>query len=100
VKKHSNSSTADTGFQPLIEAELLKLYGPVLTSQEISKILGFSTVHALRQAVLKGRLEIPLFRMAGKRGRFALTKEIASYVVSQRMALETSDGKKTHGVNE
>ena len=68
----------------VIEADLNQRHGPKLHGKALVEILGYSSSAALRQAVLKGRVTVPLFTPEKRRGRWALTREVALWLAEQR----------------
>ncbi|MEX0297273.1 pyocin activator PrtN family protein [Pseudomonas putida] len=59
-------------------------YGVMLGSKDLWHVLGFPSANAFRQAISRGTLQIPLFEVKNRRGRFALTKDVAEWIASQR----------------
>jgi len=68
-----------------IEASLLGKYGPVLTGDVLRLTLGYSTMGALRQAASVGNLPVPTFTPKNRRGRFALSMDVAKWLASERL---------------
>jgi len=68
----------------VLEADLLRLYGPMLTGDSLRQALGYSTMDALRQAIFRKTIPIPLFQLENRRGRFALVKDVASWLAEER----------------
>lgn len=75
---------AQRELQQALENDLLRLYGPVLTGEDLQKVLGYRTRDAYRQAVARKVVPVPLFEMAQRRGKFALAKDVACYLARQR----------------
>lgn len=68
-----------------LESQLLHLYGsPVLTGEELKSALGFKSLDALRQAIARKTMPVPLFTMENRRGKYALVKDIAHYLATMR----------------
>ncbi len=65
--------------------DLSRLYGPVLTGSALQKALGYRSGDAFRQAVCRNSVPVPLFCIANRRGKFALAKEVASWLAQQRL---------------
>lgn len=65
--------------------DLSRLYGPVLTGAALQKALGYRSGDAFRQAVCRNSVPVPLFSIANRRGKFALAKEVASWLAQQRL---------------
>ncbi|WP_144410128.1 hypothetical protein [Chromobacterium vaccinii] len=62
---------------------LTKLYGPLLPSRELWKIFGYASPAAYRQARARKSLPIEEFEIEGRRGYFALTYNVASWLAAQ-----------------
>lgn len=68
-----------------LEAQLLQLYGsPVLSGDDLKAALGFNSLDALRQAIARKTLPVLLFTMKNRRGKYALTKDVARYLAKER----------------
>jgi hypothetical protein len=65
--------------------DLSRLYGPVLTGAALQKALGYRSGDAFRQAVCRNSVPVPLFSIPNRRGKFALAKEVASWLAEQRL---------------
>lgn len=64
--------------------QLVDCYGPLVGGRELRGLLGFKTAPALQRAIRMQLLGAPLFRIKGRRGVFALTAEIASWLLEER----------------
>ena len=76
--------------EPLVQElqEILtRLYGPLLASRDLWKLLGFTNPAAYRQARLRQRIPVVEFEIEGRRGRFALTQDVARWLAEQRLAI-------------
>lgn len=71
---------------------MLKQFGPLMGGDELHKALGFSNSAAFGQALRQGRVSISVFEIAGRRGKFALTEDVANWVLS----LPLQEGKSAH----
>ncbi|WP_153013405.1 hypothetical protein [Aquitalea pelogenes] len=90
--------TQQTGPDRLTEElqdTLTRLYGPLLASRDLWKLLGYASPAAYRQARARKRLPVAEFEIEGRRGRFALTRDVARWLAQQR--LTSSSTKKTEG---
>ncbi|MET0116426.1 MAG: hypothetical protein ABW090_03275 [Sedimenticola sp.] len=67
-----------------LEADLLREYGPVLTGNSLRKALGYPSLEALRQAVARDKVPVPVFSVPNRRGKFALSKDVAQWLAEQR----------------
>jgi hypothetical protein len=69
-----------------IEQGLHERHGPMLGGAALYRALGFPTAAAMRQAVSRGRVPVPLFDIENRRGRFALTRDVALWLARCRAA--------------
>lgn len=69
-----------------LESSLLRELGPVLGGAALARALGYRTQAAFRTAALRGQVPVPLFYLAGRRGRFALTRDVAYWLADARSA--------------
>lgn len=56
----------------------------MLGGAALCRALGFPTAAAMRQAVSRGRVPVPLFEIEKRRGRFALTRDVALWLARCR----------------
>lgn len=68
-----------------IEQSLHERHGPMLSGAALYRALGFPTAAAMRQAVSRGRVPVPLFDIETRRGRFALTRDVALWLARCRV---------------
>jgi len=68
-----------------LEEDLLNLYGPMVYGKALYKSLGYGSGDAFRQAVSRKIVPVPVFPIKGRRGKFALTKEVAHWLARQRI---------------
>ena len=68
------------------EQGLLQRYGPIVGQDELRQALGYASQDAFRQALARGRLPVPVFSIAGRRGKYALSKDIALWLAQLRHA--------------
>lgn len=64
---------------------LTKIYGPLLASRDLWKILGFASPAAYRQSRTRGQLPITEFKIEGRRGKFALTLDVANWLFETKI---------------
>ena len=76
------SSLAETR-QTHIYQDLLERYGPLLTGQALRSSLGYPSQAAFRQSLSRNTTPVRTFRIPGRRGRFALTLDVAKWLVAQ-----------------
>jgi hypothetical protein len=78
------SSLAD-----LLEQDLYARYGsPLLGGEALRVALGYPSAEALRQAMSRGTIPVPVFAIAHRRGKFALAKDVAIWLAKVRQAAE------------
>lgn len=79
-----------------LEADLFGQYGPLLGGGELIRALGYPTARAFQQAVVRDLVDVQVFSIRRRRGKFALTKEVAAWLAAQRLgrgeSLEQSGG--------
>lgn len=61
-------------------AFLLQRYGPLLTREDLVKVLGFPTPAAFDRYQQRGHLELRLVRPPNRRGVFAHASDVARYL--------------------
>lgn len=67
-----------------LENDLITRYGPVLTGDVLIQALGYISKDAFRQSVIRKTVGVQLFEMDNRRGKYALTTEVASYLAEKR----------------
>jgi hypothetical protein len=67
-----------------LEADLLKEYGPMLSGAPLRNALGYKTADAFRQAFCRGTLPVPVFPIKRRRGKYALSKDVALWLAELR----------------
>lgn len=78
----------------LLERELMHRYGPMVSNDNLRLALGYSSKEAFRQAISRKTVPIPIFDIEYRRGKFALVKDVAVWLATQRerAANEAGDG--------
>lgn len=82
--KESNETPEVTELSRALEAELLAVHGPMVGGNALSAALGFRTNSAFRQALVRKIVPVPVFSIKHRRGKFALTREVAHWIAEQR----------------
>lgn len=79
--------------------ELMALYGPVMGGRDLRKTMGFKSGEAFRQAIHRNQVEVPLFTIPHRRGRFALTSDIAVWLtgLASRQGKSSGDEVREKG---
>jgi hypothetical protein len=63
-----------------LEATLTRELGAVIGGGKLTRALGYPSQAAFRQAVARDRLPIRMFEIDGRRGKFALARDIARWL--------------------
>lgn len=66
--------------------ELTRVLGPVIGGAKLASALGYRTTDAFGKAARGKRLPIPTFEIAGRRGRYAMTQDLANWLWATRNA--------------
>ena len=77
----------DKPADPLADAlqqDLLHRYGPVIGQDELRQALGYASGDGFRQALARGLVPVPVFAIPHRRGKYALTKDVASWLAGLR----------------
>lgn len=69
---------------PDFEARLLRALGAIVGGEALSRALGYPTQDAFRKACKRDRLPVATFELEGRRGRYASTVDIATWLWSVR----------------
>ena len=67
-----------------LEKNLTAIYGPTMANEDLSKVLGFSSMSAFRQALVRKTVPIAIFAIEKRKGKFALTTDVAAWLAEQR----------------
>lgn len=63
----------------------MEQHGPMITGEALRAALGYPSLEAFRQAVSRRTVPVPTFKLPHRRGRFALVKDLATWLAQQRM---------------
>ena len=66
-----------------LEDDLIQRFGTLLSSSALAKALGYSSVDALRQAIARETVPVPVFKLPNRRGYFAFGKDVAYWLAQQ-----------------
>lgn len=83
-----------------LEQELTTRHGPILGGDALRQALGYPSMEAFRQALSRRQLPVPVFALPHRRGKFALTKDVAAWLGSLReptCEARRPIAKKLHG---
>jgi hypothetical protein len=68
----------------LLQQDLSKRYGEVIGGDTLRLVLGFATMSAFKAAISRETLTLPTFFIKGRKGRHALTSEVAAWLIECR----------------
>lgn len=80
-----NDLTSVAELAASIEKELASKHGPKIHGKPLLDILGYSSSASLRQAERGGRITVHLFTPEKRRGRWALTRDVARWLAEQSL---------------
>lgn len=76
------SSSQEEAGSDNVYRELWNKHGPLMGSTDLRKALGFPTQESFRQAVVRNKVGIHVFSIPGRRGKFARTSDVATWLAS------------------
>jgi hypothetical protein len=74
-----------------LENQLMDQYGPLLGGGDLPKALGYPTMRAFQQAIVRGTIDVPIFAIEKRRGKFALVRDVATWLAKQRRNVAPAD---------
>lgn len=83
----NNLALDSTDVQSVAEELVQRLsdkYGAVLSSRALIKELGYPSAASFQQALARGAVPVPIFKIEHRRGSFALTRDVAIWLSHQR----------------
>lgn len=63
-----------------LESQVIKQFGLLMGSNELAEALGFTSLASFRQACRRGNIHIPMFKIEGRAGRFAISSDVAKWL--------------------
>lgn len=60
---------------------LNQTYGPLINGKQLASLLKFPSMAAFRQALKRGVLPVRVFELPGRKGKFALTGDVAQWLI-------------------
>lgn len=63
-----------------LHRSLIEVYGPLLSDALLWRALGFKTWAGFDKAVRRGKVGVRVLTLPGRRGRYALTRDVASWL--------------------
>lgn len=83
-----------------LEASLTRTLGALIGGETLSKTLGYPSQPAFRRALARGRVPVHVFMIEGRRGRFALAKDLAAWLHAERCRSSDGPTNVTHALPE
>lgn len=78
----------------LLERDLIARHGsPLLGGDNLRSALGYPSVEALRQAISRGTVPVPVFAVEHRRGKFALARDVAAWLATLRQSANHAGGE-------
>ncbi len=72
-----------------LEQKLMQRYDmPLLAGEDLRRALGYKSLDALRQAMQRDTVPVPVFAIENRRGKYALVRDIALWLATQRIEVE------------
>lgn len=67
-----------------LERSLTERYGEILNTPALARALGYPSTAAFRMAVLRGKIDLQVFEIPNRKGKFALAKDVAAWIAKLR----------------
>lgn len=67
-----------------LEQDLLEKHGPMIANDALRAALGYPSMEAFRQALVRKTVPVPVFSVEKRRGKFALVKDVARWLAKVR----------------
>lgn len=75
-----------------LEQELTEMYGGVIGNADLRQVLGYKSFSSFNRAVRMGLLGVKVFEIESRRGKFALTSDIANWLCELKNQNQTIKG--------
>lgn len=63
-----------------IDTVLFEQYGPLIGGNDLAKVLGYKTAGAFNKSVRQSRIDLRIFDIKGRKGKFAYTNDVAQWI--------------------
>lgn len=77
--------------------DLMKNHGHMIGMRHLYRVMGFPTYDALKQCLLRKQLDLNLFYLDGRKGRYAMTSDVADWLAAQWV--KTRPAKVSNGTS-
>lgn len=85
------STSTNSLLHNLLRHSLTEQYGHIVGGSDLAKMLGFRSTDTLRKAIANNALTLKTFAVSGRQGRFALTFEVADWLIAMRDRTDAHD---------
>lgn len=83
-----------------LERTIEEKYGVLLNDEQLCALLAYRSMDAFRQSVNRKTLPVPVFSIPNRKGKFALTRDVARWLAEQRnAAAQSSADESTKQIN-
>lgn len=73
-----------------LKQDMMAQYGPLIGGSTLYRVLGYKSQDALRQAICRKTTPVDIFAIEKRRGKFALTQDVAIWLASQKLQTDIS----------
>ena len=81
-----------------LEQTLIEKYGAMVGGADLAHLIGYRSADTLRKAVANDALTLKTFWVPGRQGRFALTVEVADWLMSMRQQQSATDSNNRKSI--
>ena len=89
----ANRSSAAVGGTKHVADALLALHGELMDGQALAALFKFGSDRSFRRSASKGALPVSVFRVPGRRGWFARTRDVGLWLASASPSASPGDGQ-------
>jgi hypothetical protein len=97
---NTGSTTALPELARALEQELFAVHGPMMWGKALTAALGYPTSGAFRQAVARNTVPVTVFSIERRRGKFALSTDVALWLATQRQNARAIAERQLHHEKE
>lgn len=73
---------------------LQEQFGLLISGTALAKLLGYPSANAFRTAIYRGTVPIRMFEVSGRRGKFALTAEVETWLAELLTVAASNERQK------
>lgn len=76
--------------------DLLRSHGHVVGGEALYRLLGYVSADAFQQALRRDAVGVPVFALPGRRGKFAMTRDVSAFLLRHRdRVIDNNHGGQT-----